>query len=150
MAFVVTFYQTSSRVNDLNKELRQLNQFGCTATDPISPEELTLMIDYGGFTFDTRSNYAYIDDFRRYYFVKYDMFEGAAFCKLTVDPLMSFKNDILNADIIAERSSSSYEPYLPDSYVKNLNISQKSVARFKNVFETGETGSHYVIRIGGK
>lgn len=149
MGFEVNLLQTLNRVNDLNKTYLVLkSSVDCTATGAIAPDEMNLLIDLDGF--DLNCNYCQIPLFNRFYFLKYQIEGNLVRCALTSDPIVSFKSDVLNADVIAERSSSNFEKYLADGYVKNLNISQKSIARFKNVFATGETGAHYVIRIGGR
>lgn len=67
------------------------------------------------------ANYCLIPDFGRWYYitditvVSKDLY----LLHCSVDVLQSFKNDILQAEIIAKRSSSWYDPYLPDEMAKN-------------------------------
>lgn len=146
---MLNLYQTKNRVNDLNKSFTQLRlNIDITATEPIAPDDMYLLI--GLDVFNLKANYAYIPIFERYYFLTYEIDGSFVKCHLSCDPLMSFKPDVLEADIIADRSSSNFNRYLPDGYIKNLNIASKSVARFKNVFRTGESGTHYLLRVGGR
>lgn len=64
-------------------------------------------------------NYAYIPDFGRYYyFRKPPTIEGDIMeLHLYADSLYNYRNEIYNANCIAERSSSHYNLYLPDSAI---------------------------------
>lgn len=145
---MVNFFQTASRVNDVNKLLNELNNVNTTATGEINPVSMTLDIDYDAF--DLNTNYCYINIFKRYYFVDYTIIGNLVRCKLKCDPLMSFKNDILNADIIAVRSSSRYNRYLVDKVATNTKRIKTYVSRFPFEFDTTNTGSHYIITVGGR
>lgn len=66
-------------------------------------------------------NYAYIPSFKRYYFVgePRNVKRNIWVFPFSVDPLMSHKSDILATPIIASRSASLFDPYLPDTMVKD-------------------------------
>lgn len=91
-------------------------------------------------------NYAYIPDFNRYYFiaspftsVRTNLYEVALKC----DVLNSFKDQIKNIKIIAERSTSAFNGYYVDpekkflAYPDNQYIYLGSVGTFGNVMLLG-------------
>ena len=55
-----------------------------------------------------RYNYAYIPDFKRYYFIKKitSLRKGLWTIEFEVDPLMSFKGDILALQVVVDKQSS--------------------------------------------
>lgn len=148
MSFTVNFFKTKSRVNDLNKVLVPLGTLECAATGNINPYKLSLDIDYDAFNMDT--NYAQIPIFNRFYFVKYEIIGNLVRSELKVDPLTSFKDDILNADIIAARSSNRYNPYFVDDAAINTKRIKIFVSKFPFEFDTSNAGNKYVITVGGK
>lgn len=148
MSFSVNFYQTASRTNDLNKALTALNTVECTATGEMTLDKLYLDIDFDAF--NLAANYCYIDAFKRYYFVVPTIVGNLVKCELESDPLVSFKSDVLNADVIANRSSSSFNRYLKDEIGKVTPKVTTFVSRFAYTFDTSNTGNHYVLTVGGK
>lgn len=71
----------------------------------------------------TGYNYAYIEDMDRYYFVNSPEIDTQNICTVSmrVDVLMSFKTDILNMTVIAERSTNNYNRYLVDNIIPSQN-----------------------------
>ena len=84
------------------------------ACDIISPD---ITLNYNGAI--TGKNYAYIPDFGRYYyFRKPPTIEGDIMeLHLYADSLYNYRNEIYNANCIAERSSSHYNIFLPDNAI---------------------------------
>ena len=72
-------------------------------------------------------NYCYCPNLERYYFISNIVFQKTGFVELRcdVDPLMSFKDDILNSTQLVTRQENKRQKYLPDqslpihSQVKN-------------------------------
>lgn len=61
-------------------------------------------------------NYVYIPDFNRYYFKgKIERDGGVILLSLICDVLMSFKDQIKNCPLIAERSTNTFNAYLSDN-----------------------------------
>ena len=96
-------------------------------------------------------NYAYIDLFKRYYhFTELPKIEyGVIKIQLETDVLMSFKDDVLNADITALRSTNKPNFYLSDSKILFSNNTNIQTFRFPKSFETGNSGVKYVLKVGG-
>ena len=65
-----------------------------------------------------RYNYAYIPDFKRYYFIKKitSLRKGLWTIELEVDPLMSFKGDILALQVVVDKQSSDS---IGDEYIED-------------------------------
>lgn len=102
----ITLYVTKSEKNKINKVLTlPANVEGhikgrCDVLRPV--------IELQNASFDISNvqyNYAYIPLFKRYYFVHITFENNTKVLELTVDPLMSWKTDILASTCHATRSS---------------------------------------------
>lgn len=96
------------------------------------------------------TNYCFIPNFGRYYFINDITFKNnnLFYLHCSVDVLQSFKNDILNANVIATRSSSWYDNYLPDSAVENradVEITYRKLGGYSFVPSAGS----YVLQTVG-
>ena len=97
-------------------------------------------------------NYAYIPDFHRYYYYeKPPSIEGDIMVlHLYADSLYNYRNEILNADCIAERSSSNFNLFLKDSAL----LGEVGYEYFSRSFSGGAsfTPDHgnYILMTGGK
>lgn len=94
-------------------------------------------------------NYAYIADFGRYYYVGKPINEGAALWRvdLSVDPLMSWANDIKKSPCIAAKSSSAYNLYLNDPNYKCYQNDIILMKKFSSGFSSQT--SCYVLSLFG-
>lgn len=119
MSISITLYNTSSDNNCINKSLGTGAMFtgtikGSGSVDVVRPEILIESNVYG-------YNYAYIDEFDRYYYITEITHErtGLSTVQLLSDPLMSFKNSIYALPAIAGRVSGGngelFNSYLHDS-----------------------------------
>ena len=70
-----------------------------------------------------RYNYAYIPDFKRYYFIKKitSLRKGLWTIEFEVDPLMSFKGDILALQVVVDKQSSDS---IGDEYIDGKPYSE--------------------------
>lgn len=85
-------------------------------------------------------NYLYIGQFDRYYFItskSIDTF-GNIMIDCECDVLMSHKSQILNLDVIALRSSSTYNTYQFDSEVPMYENKVVATQKFPGGFPTGD------------
>jgi len=97
----------------------------------------------------TGKNYAYIPDFGRYYYFREPpTIEGNIMeLHLYADSLYNYRNEIYNADCIAERSSSHFNIFLPD----NAIIEEEGYVYHSGVLPytfTPNNGS-YVLTVSG-
>ncbi|MBO7734810.1 MAG: hypothetical protein J6S67_19780 [Methanobrevibacter sp.] len=120
------------------------------ATDELSIETPTVLIDRDdsiiGF------DYAYIQEFNRYYFLTgLNIVNGNQFrLELTVDPLMSFRSQILSSQCIAKRSTSNINPEIEDNQVV-FKAAPKRINRKMSIgFSPSSSGGCYILTLGGK
>lgn len=130
----IILYQTKSETNKINK----------TLSAPLTLNVVRLLDDTSIMTpiIDVRNsignlsakNYAYIQAFQRYYFINsYEILSNEIVrLHLTVDVLMSFKNDINNLSVIAERSTNKGNVYLNDEQYPTLVQQNRTVYRLSN------------------
>lgn len=147
----IILYNTNSNPLELNKILNQVGECTGQITNNCDVIKPIFELQTNNFNF----NYIFCDDnkFKRYYFVnKIEVMRGniiKVYCD--VDVLQTYKNDVLNADIIAERSTSSYNKYIPDNLDFITAKKRLSFSRLPFSFNTEEiNGNHYILTIGGK
>ena len=97
-----------------------------------------------------RYNYAYIPDFHRYYFINKvtSINRNLWRIELEVDPLMSFKGDILALQVVVDKQSSDYigDEYIDDGSLVADNYTFKSVYNFNKGFN--DHGEYILITAG--
>lgn len=138
---------TRDEPNVLNKEFVSV----ATLTGSIKEETdlLNPIILLNADTIPT-ANYCKIVEFGRWYFITDIVVVSnnlyAIHC--SVDVLQSFKNDILNASVIARRSSSWYDPYLPDEYAKSRTDVEITYRRLGGFSFNPANGSYVLQTVG--
>jgi hypothetical protein len=96
------------------------------------------------------ANYCHIGaPFNRYYFMGTATAgeDGLTRIPCHVDVLYTYRQNILNADCIAERSSSSYSDYLQDEYIQIEKGYTYNISKFNYSFDP-DTGD-YVLLVSG-
>ena len=96
------------------------------------------------------ANYCHIGaPFNRYYFLGTATAgeDGLTRIPCHVDVLYTYRQNILNADCIAERSSSSYSDYLQDEYIQIEKGYTYNISKFNYSFNP-DTGD-YVLLVSG-
>lgn len=128
-------YRTPSDERMINKKLNEKFSFDkinlkqdCSITHPVfvlgKASSVEPMDTVGWWR---KFNYCYCSNLERYYFIRNIVFQktGLAELQCDVDPLMSFKDDILNSTQLVTRQEYKQQKYLPDqslpihSQVKN-------------------------------
>lgn len=148
----ITIYNTSSDPRVSQKALNTI------AT--LSAVELTeqTTVENPSFKFDRNddyivANYLYCPKFKRYYFItgKEIVNGNQMILNCHVDVRMSFRSQILASSIIADRSSSAGDPYVPDNMVTIRDSIRTVIRRVSTTPFVGPGGSNnYVLTIGGK
>lgn len=95
---------------------------------------------------NTSFNYCYIPQLHRYYFVRgFTHSQDRIYVNLEVDALMSFKSQINNLTIIADRSSNIYNCYQCDNEIpfENRNIISTQP------FSGGFLGQSLILAVNG-
>ena len=97
-----------------------------------------------------RFNYAYIPDFKRYYYINNveSVRTGVWRVYMEVDPLMSFKTDILALKVVANKQSliTNGDEYIDDGSLVTDNLIFKNVYNFANGFN--DNGEYILITAG--
>jgi hypothetical protein len=113
-------------------------------TSIINPE-ITIVCDGA-----LRYNYCYIPSLKRYYYINDIVSVRNNVWKLImeVDPLMSFKNDILALKVVVSKQSSSSngDEYIDDGSLVTDNLMFKTIYNFANGFNN--QGEYILITAG--
>ena len=137
MSFIVKLYDTSSPSNKINKELTFKSELAVNLKN--RPKDLNnLDIDLSMYTFQaTRYNYAVIPSLNLYYFVKIqpsNIGNSHNIMHLELDPLMTYKSQILSLNVITKRNTNNYNVYLND---ENQKITEQT-KQFYHTFKGGD------------
>lgn len=146
----VTFYRNNSEDNSINKSLTPVitlnNVVAKGNVDVVNP---TLIVEFDD-DYTDRINYAKIDDFDSYYFVKPIAMTGSRCAvQLRRDPLETFKTEILQLTGIIDKTEDRGKSnlYLNDgSFIVQSNEYNR-VMNFPNGFN--ENGTFILICAGG-
>lgn len=80
-------------------------------------------------------NYAYIPDFGRYYYITdIEVANGYIIVSLSVDVLMTYKNDILSSEVIVGRQESQFNTYLADDKFRAYEYNNQFIHAFSSPF----------------
>lgn len=143
----IRLYNNVSDNRTIRKKL--LKEFSLTGTlrDSCSLIEPVINIESSNVL---RFNYAYIPDFQRYYFVKeiINLRKNIWTLELEVDPLMSFKGDILALDVVVDKQSSDSigDEYIDDGSLVADNNTFTSVYNLSSGFN--DHGEYILITAG--
>lgn len=143
----ISFYQNISDKRVINKTLNiEYKLEGCQLAEPTSAIDPEFIIDMTEGLY--QYNYCYIPYFSRYYYItSMNVIDGARMSiKCHIDPLMSFKDQILNCTVNSRCNESNYDMYLPDNRPiesRYLKYSKKFPVSF-----TDFTPSYVLITVG--
>ena len=145
----ISLYNNASAPNVVHKRKTLLRTLNGTIKEDVNRESVVVTIPYAS---DYASiNYAYIPDFKRYYFVSVDNLKGLRL-KLTMksDALSSFWGNYAGSQCIAKRSSSAPNEDIADNLVhfksQPIYIRRKTQSKFT----PSSNGGCYILTIGGK
>lgn len=114
----------------VNKNLESVHHFHSSQlkdTFNVLGGTIILPVEYSDY------NYAYIPAFDRYYFVKPTILDGNRMeCALSIDVLMTFKNDIKNLDCVIARNSNKYNSYFHDMELPAFSYKGVQTKLFSN------------------
>ena len=97
-------------------------------------------------TYLLSSNYAYISEFGRYYYITNIVCAGDLFeVHMHVDVLMSFKGDIRSNNAVISRQEKNYNLYLQDGVFKTYSQPHYEIKQFG----TGFTDFQFVFCVAG-
>ena len=143
----IKLYYNSSDNRCIKKEL--LNELVVTGSLKEETSIITPVINIKK-TDPVRYNYCYIPDFKRYYYINNieSVRQGIWRLYLQVDPLMSFKTDILALKVVAVKQSliTNGDEYIDDGSLVTDNLIFKNVYNFANGFN--DNGEYILITAG--
>lgn len=138
MSLTLRLYNTDSPSNKINKSLSLIG------TAPVNlknrPKDFNnLDIDYTGNTDSVALdfNYAHLVEYNLYFFAKIlpsNIGNAHNILHLELDPLMTYKNQILNLDCIIKRNTSKYNLYVEDEELQTLKKTQIQTKAFNHTF----------------
>lgn len=143
----IKLYKNHSEKNKISKSLTGEVEYSGTLRDETSVINPVIMIHAENLS---QFNYAYIPQFHRYYYirdivsVRNDLWRVS----LTVDPLMSFKNDILALNVIvSDTETTGVNNYYSGNQWRTLVKAKTDIIRFSNGLLNN--GEYILITAGG-
>ena len=143
----VLFYYNQSDDRVINKRLVTGIEM-----DGVPRGEVSVMTPVIRFESDylLRYNYAYIPELQRYYSItdRTAVRQGVWDISFEVDVLMSFRNDIINFNVVVDKQSMAYngDEYIDDGSLVTENVMFQTVYNFPNGFNN--TGEFILITAG--
>ena len=147
----VTLYKNTSDKRNLNKVITEIKSVSATAKGEINIISPTLILEY----FSTDFNYCYISDFKRYYFVNsITLLTGQRVqINLSVDVLMSYKEEIKNLTVNVLRYENIEPTFLSDSRIPLFSDTIQKVIEFpENIFNLEnppENSKNFLLTVAG-
>ena len=145
MSFAIVFMNNQQELNKISKSPSTVMTLIGTLreeTDIVDPQ---INIEYSGTL--TNTNYMYIAEFHRYYFitkiesVRTRLWRVYAHC----DVLKTYSQAILGTECVVARSQNLYNLFLNDSAFKVYSNPRLQIAKFPNKF----SGESYILAIKG-
>ena len=138
MSLTLRLYNTQSPSNKINKSLSLKGGLAINFTN--RPKDFNdLDIDYSGKTGRVALdfNYAHLVDYDLYFFAKMlpsNIGNAHNILHLELDPLMTYKSQILNLDCIIKRNTNKYNLYVEDEELQTLKKTQIQTKAFNHTF----------------
>lgn len=137
MSLTLKLFETSSPTNKINKDLIFKGDLAINLKN--RPKDLNnLDIDLSMYTLQTmKYSYASIPSLNLYYFVKIvpsNIGNNHNILHLELDPLMTYKDQILSLNVITKRNTNNYNVYLND---ENQKITEQT-KQFYHTFKGGD------------
>ena len=145
MSFAIVFMNNQQELNKISKSPSTVMTLTGTLreeTDIVDPQ---INIEYSGTL--TNTNYMYIEEFHRYYFItkiesiRTGLWRVYAHC----DVLKTYSQAILGTECVVARSQNLYNLFLNDSAFKVYSNPRLQIAKFPNKF----SGESYILAIKG-
>lgn len=147
----ITLYKNVSDKRNLNKNITEIKTVSAIAKGDINIISPTLIIQY----FSTDFNYCYISEFNRYYYVNsISLLNGQRIqLELSVDVLMSYKEEIKNLTVNILRYENIEPTYLADSRIPLYSDTLQKVIEFpENIFNLespSENSKNFLLTVAG-
>lgn len=152
MSFAINFYRNASPVNKVDKSITLVTTATGVLRDGASILQPVILIETtydGGQAIITGSNYAYIAEFGRYYYITdvTAQINGLYEVKMDVDVLMTYSSQIKQQEAVIARQAFKRNMYLDDGWFMAYQNPYFKQLYFSNTtpFESQE----YVLIIAG-
>lgn len=138
MSLTLRLYNTASPSNKINKNLTLKG--GLIINLKNRPKDFNnLDIDYTGNTGSVALdfNYAHLLEYNLYFYAKIlpsNIGNNHNILHLELDPLMTYKDQILNLDCIIKRNTNKYNLYVEDDELQTLKKTQIQTKAFNHTF----------------
>lgn len=138
----IKLYQNASEPNRIIKALSLLTEMNGNLREGCSIERPVIQFDMSvSKTPFMNCNYAYIQEFGRYYFItdKNTRYDDIIEISMKVDVLMSFSDTILNTEMLIDRSeeiNTLSQPYIVDNQRPAYNYPMVLTKAFSSGWET--------------
>lgn len=143
----VVFYYNMSDARKINKNLVEGETFSGQPRGELGVMNPVITFDKEEVL---RYNYAYIPALERYYSIENRVArrEGLWDVSFSVDVLMSFRNDIINFNVVVDKQSmpENGDEYIDDGSLVSENVMFKTVYDFPNGFN--DNGEYILITAG--
>lgn len=142
----IKLYNNHSANNVVTKSIFEVASFNgtlredCSVIDPV--------ISFEGFnrSLVNQCNYAKIEQFGRYYFIKDIVFKGnLTEISLHCDVLSSFQTQLKSLEAVISRQEHIYNLYLQDGLFRTYQNRNYQIIQFPNAFDTFQ----YVLAVAG-
>lgn len=146
--FTIQIYRNMSSNNTISKDIRPYGQVTGELTAECSILNPTIIIEYPN-TDIMKSNYIYIEEFGRYYYITdiTTMVNGLYVINCAVDVLMSYKEKIKAQTVIVQKAESAgaYNTYLDDGTFRVYQNAKIATQYFPNGF----TNPSFILCVAG-
>ena len=120
--FYIDFYKNNSELNKLDKKLKLINHIKGILREQCSINNPVILVNLTGSDMNSEifeSNYAYIENFNRYYFINdiTNIRENIWQISLRCDVLMSYKEQIKSLSGLISRNENEYDNYVEDDRI---------------------------------
>lgn len=153
MPFTVQLYQIFDDPRKIVKTLGEYNTAECRITNAVSVISPTL--ELMGYTPAPYINYAYIPEFKRYYFINRTRINTAGRMEidLTVDVLMTYSAELLNTNMLIIRNQNVGSTYVDDKTLPLYPYKQNKIIEFSenefNLNTADLTTFNFLLNVAG-
>lgn len=147
MSFTIKLYKYSGETNRLDKTSRLSNEtvFTGSARESIDKMHVSVLLQVANIP---ELNYAYIQEFNRYYFIDSITMEKNNMCRvdMSTDVLMSHKTDIKSCAGIVSRNENLFNSRLIDDELRFLGYKEINTISFGGSVKNTES---YILAVNG-
>lgn len=145
----ITLYQNFSDPTFVHKKKTLVKACICQITESVDVDEMELLFDMDPSL--NVCNYAYINSFKRFYFLTPGVRNGNQMVMRAIsDPLSSFWDSYSSSPCVAERSTSHPNPQLADELLPFKPKPTLDVRQLQTGFTPTSSGGCYILTVGGK